>query len=146
MVSPPWTVTFDKAGNLYGGAGSNASQTCGGSSCGEVYKLTPPSKGQTTWTQNVLYNFTGGADGGSPDALGSLVIDDAGNVYGTTGYGGENYGTNGFGVVFKLTPNPVATTTTITKNTPNPSKTGQVVTVSFTVTQTAKANSLPTAR
>jgi Bacterial Ig-like domain (group 3) len=140
----PAGVTFDNAGNLYGGAGSTiVNQYCQGG-CGEVYKLTPPSRGQTTWSQNVLYSFTGGADGGSPDALGTLIVDDAGNVYGTTGYGGINYGTYGFGVVFKLAPNPVATATTITKNSPNPSITGQVVTVGLTVTQTVKANSKPT--
>lgn len=139
----PGDVTFDKAGNLYGvAAGGIVNQNCLSFGCGVVYKLTPPSSGQTTWTENVLYSFTGGADGDSPN--GTPVIDDAGNVYGIAYYGGVNYGEHGFGVVFKLTPNPVATTTTITKNSPNPSVTGQVVTVSLTVAQTVTANSKPT--
>jgi uncharacterized repeat protein (TIGR03803 family) len=50
----------------------------------------------------VLYNFTGGADGGQPDGL---VEDASGNLYGTTGLGGDPncYGAWGrCGVVFKL--------------------------------------------
>jgi len=50
----------------------------------------------------VLYNFTGGADGGEP---GGLVEDAAGNLYGTTALGGDPncYGAWGrCGVVFKL--------------------------------------------
>jgi uncharacterized repeat protein (TIGR03803 family) len=50
----------------------------------------------------VLYNFTGGADGGAPQGL---VVDEAGNLYGTTGLGGDPncYGAWGrCGVAFKL--------------------------------------------
>jgi uncharacterized repeat protein (TIGR03803 family) len=47
-------------------------------------------------TYKVLYNFTGGSDGGGPD-YGSLVQDKAGKLYGTTGSGGSGYGT-----VFKV--------------------------------------------
>jgi uncharacterized repeat protein (TIGR03803 family) len=46
-----------------------------------------------------LYKFTGGADGNSPRA--SLVRDQAGNLYGTTEFGGDHK----VGTVFKLTPN-----------------------------------------
>jgi uncharacterized repeat protein (TIGR03803 family) len=51
----------------------------------------------------VLYNFTGGSDGGPP--VGSLVQDKAGNLYGTTFLGGDsNYGcADGCGTVFKVT-------------------------------------------
>ncbi len=56
----------------------------------------PPSP---TQTYRVIYNFTGGADGGQP--TGGLVIDAAGNLYGTTtSYGGPAFG----GTVFKLIP------------------------------------------
>ena len=51
-------------------------------------------EGETSYS--VLYNFTGGADGGSPDA--GVIRDEAGNLYGTT-YGG---GSAGAGVVFRL--------------------------------------------
>ena len=48
--------------------------------------------------EQVLYSFTGGLDGGYPDA--PLVFDSNGNLYGTTGGGGAN----GDGTVFELTP------------------------------------------
>ncbi len=56
----------------------------------------PPSP---TQTYRVIYNFTGGGDGGAPTA--GLVVDAAGNLYGTTINGG---GPAGGGTVFKLTP------------------------------------------
>jgi uncharacterized repeat protein (TIGR03803 family) len=145
---PASGLVFDKAGNLYGMA-FGGTANCSGEGCGVVYELTPPADGQTTtWTENVLYSFTGGADGAETPRVdagpGTPIFDSAGDLYGTTWDGGKNYYPYGFGVVYKLAPNPVATTTTITKNAPNPSTTGQVVTVSFTVTQTVKANSQPT--
>src|SRR5579872_2395178 len=47
--------------------------------------------------EKILYNFTGGSDGGDPAT--ALVFDEAGNAYGTTVVGGTGYGT-----VFKLSP------------------------------------------
>ena len=49
-------------------------------------------------TQNVLYNFTNTPDGGYPES--GLVLDAAGNLYGTTLYGGVH----GRGSVFMITP------------------------------------------
>ena len=54
----------------------------------------PPSP---TQTYRVIYNFTGSADGGAPTT--GLVVDAAGNLYGTTSSGGRRDGT-----AFKLTP------------------------------------------
>ena len=85
-------VIFDDAGNLYG-----TTRLGGTYGAGTVFKLTPNSDGR--WTESVLHNFTGGADGGQP--IVGLVFDGAGSLYGTT-YGGSAYG---FGTVFKLTPN-----------------------------------------
>ncbi len=45
----------------------------------------------------MLYSFTGGRDGGS---TGGLIFDSSGNLYGTSGYGGDN----DYGLVFQLTP------------------------------------------
>ena len=56
--------------------------------------MTTQSAQAQTFT--VLYNFTGGSDGGSPYA--GLVRDAAGNLYGTTSVGGSYY----YGAVFKL--------------------------------------------
>jgi hypothetical protein len=60
---------------------------------------------ETTPTETVLYNFTGGADGGVPE--GGLIRDAAGNLYGTTNIGGNTSSScpleyNGCGVVFEL--------------------------------------------
>src|SRR5271165_5903763 len=59
--------------------------------------LTQPAQTQTF---KVLYNFTGGQDGASPEA--GLTMDKAGNLYGTT-YFGTYHGNNDYGTVFKLT-------------------------------------------
>ena len=94
---PVGGVTIGRDGNLYG-------TTSGGGqhSSGVVYKLSPPATVCKSflcpWTETLLYQFTGGADGGVPNA--GVIFDGAGNLYGTTGGGG----TGGYGVVFKLTP------------------------------------------
>jgi uncharacterized repeat protein (TIGR03803 family) len=53
-------------------------------------------------TYQVLYNFTGGTDGGFPVDGGVLAIDSSGNLYGTTLRGG----TCNLGTLFELSPNP----------------------------------------
>jgi uncharacterized repeat protein (TIGR03803 family) len=85
-------VVFDRAGNLYGTTISGGG-LCG---CGVVYKLAPQANGK--WKYTVLHRFTGGNDGDQPDA--NLIVDDKGNLYGTTPIGGR-YGS---GVVFEVTP------------------------------------------
>jgi uncharacterized repeat protein (TIGR03803 family) len=98
-------LIFDSAGNLYGttvqGGGS---PYCGGG-CGVVYQLTPNADG--SWKESVLHSFhRGGKDGDSP-TTGSLIFDQAGNLYGTTAWGGGrgNCPFGGCGIVFGLTPN-----------------------------------------
>ena len=91
--SPTAGPVADAAGNLYGTtiSGGNAPR-----SAGTVFELTPGP--QNTWTLTTLYNFTGELDGGNPTS--SLIFDSAGNLYGTTLYGG-NYGQ---GVVYEIIP------------------------------------------
>ena len=60
--------------------------------------FAPPSA-QAQGQYHVLYSFTGGTDGGYPEA--GLVRDNAGNLYGTTYEGGAS----DFGTVFELTAN-----------------------------------------
>ena len=67
----------------------------GTSGWGTIFSLTPPVAGQTAWSENVLYSFTGGADGGSPDN--TPVLGSDGTVYGT-----NNFNSNGYGTVFAL--------------------------------------------
>jgi len=107
----PFTgVTLDAQGNLYGVAegGGDTSVTCNGNpGCGVVFKLTPAQS--PPWPESVLYAFAGGADGADPFMY--VVLDSAGNVYGTTGAGGNTTGSlcigngdSGCGVVFELSP------------------------------------------
>lgn len=93
-------VILDSEGALYGATAGGGTGTClyqNVSGCGVVYKLTPPVSGNS-WTESVLYTFSGGNDGGDP--LGSLVFGKSGNLYGTAILGGVHGG----GVVFELIP------------------------------------------
>ena len=95
--SSPNAVTLDAAGNLYGTTFSGGTGKCDYQTCGVVYKLD--SAGNYT----VLYSFTGGADGANP--AGGVIRDSAGNLYGTTAYGGAcDRQTTGCGVVYKVDP------------------------------------------
>ena len=78
----------------------------GPSSQGAVFTLTPPAVAGGTWTENVIYGFTGGTDGGKPYS--GVIFGKAGVLYGTTGLGG----TGGYGTVFALTPSKTGSTWT----------------------------------
>jgi len=95
-------LIFDATGNLYGttGAGGLNESGCGifGLGCGVVFKLAPKPDG--TWTESVLYRFTGGVDGAAPAA--GLVSDAAGNLYGTTWEGGFGSGCSAAGCALSL--------------------------------------------
>src|ERR1017187_3746819 len=82
---PQAGVARDPAVNLYG-----TTVNGGAAGWGVVFKL------DTVGRQTVLYNFTGGADGGNPS--GGVLGASAGNFYGTT----LNGGAASWGVVFKL--------------------------------------------
>jgi len=106
----PWGgLARDPEGNLYGttNVGGNVdlpacTNEVSGNGCGVVFKLDP--SGQET----TLYAFTGGSDGGGPTK--DLIRDAAGNLYGTTVFGGDLSANCplgyqlGCGVVFKITP------------------------------------------
>ena len=89
---PAASLIFDAAGNLYG----TTSEGGGACYCGAVFKLAPNQDG--SWTESVLHSFSYNSDGGYSHA--GLILDAAGNLYGTTLQGG-----NGYGTVFKLAPN-----------------------------------------
>ncbi len=99
--SPNGGLVRDSQGNIYGTTwiGGGNYSTCNPMpampvGCGVVYKLAPNG------TQTILHTFANTSDGGYPN--GNLFLDSAGNVYGTTAYGGDP--TCGCGVVFKITP------------------------------------------
>lgn len=89
-INPPAGVTLDAAGNLYG-----TTSLGGAYGGGIVYKLSPSNSG---WTETILYNFQGLSDGQNP--VGGVILDPAGNLYGTTFDGGVNGG----GTVYELSP------------------------------------------
>ena len=112
-----------------------------------IYELTP-SGSNGIWAESALYSFTGGSDGDNSlnysVAMATPFLDQAGNVYVTSPNGGDAFGAAGDGTVFGLKLNPVPTAVTITTNAPSPAVTGQVVTVSFAVSQSAKVSYKPT--
>jgi len=88
-------------GNFYGTTyGGGASNNCGYSGCGTVFRITPSG------TLTTLHSFAG-ADGAIPTA--GLVQATDGNFYGTT-YGGYYSGNYTFGTVFRITPSGTLTT------------------------------------
>jgi len=90
---------FDSSGNLFGvtqfGGGGPCDNIHLPSGCGAVFELSPSGNGG--WTEILLHSFQG-SDGEGPS--GELILDHAGNLYGTT-LGGANY----LGTVFELSPN-----------------------------------------
>ena len=94
---PYAALTHDAAGNFY-----SIAQVGGAYGYGTVFKLDPA--GNFT----VLHAFTGGADGGfglgDAGSHDSVILDAAGNLYGTAPLGGSAFGSSGNGVVFKITP------------------------------------------
>jgi uncharacterized repeat protein (TIGR03803 family) len=90
-------LVFGTSPNLYGTTGQGGANTCSEVGCGTIFRLTHGSNGR--WRETILYNFKPGASGSFPGA--GVVMDKAGNLYGTTGGGGTSCGC---GVVYKLTP------------------------------------------
>lgn len=87
-------LAFDTAGNLYVTTIYGGAHCVRGGGCGAVYKL---SLGQDGWTAEILYSFKGGKkDGAGPWS--GVVLDAAGNIYGTTGVGGSS----SMGTVYEL--------------------------------------------
>jgi uncharacterized repeat protein (TIGR03803 family) len=82
-ANPSGPLVADQAGNLYG-----ATQGGGQIDSGTVFEMSPQGNGN--WKETVLSSFSGGAMGGSP--LGTLVIDQAGNLYGVASAGGLGCG------------------------------------------------------
>jgi uncharacterized repeat protein (TIGR03803 family) len=69
-------------GALYG------TTTLGGlNNSGTLFRLSPPTGGQTDWTERILHTFNGGSDGARPDS--DVLIDANGKIYGLTQQGGD---------------------------------------------------------
>jgi len=92
-ADPDGGLISDQAGNFYG-----AVRGGGAHDYGAIFQMSPPAGQGGHWTESVIYNFTGGNDGGVP--TGELIFDQAGNLYGMALLGGSTGG----GTVFELTP------------------------------------------
>src|SRR5208282_3463792 len=97
-------LTMDSAGNIYGATiwGGAHGPCTEGFGCGTVYKLTPVTKGKKkgTWTEKILYSFKGGKK--DADQPAGVALDEAGNIYGGSTFGGKY----GDGIVFELVAPP----------------------------------------
>jgi hypothetical protein len=106
---PVTGLASDRAGNLYGTTAAG-----GVHGVGIVFELKPNAT-RTQWAKTIIYQFCPGGDlTGCPDGAqpeGRLVVDRAGNLYGTTRSGGLSGAANfpGHGTVFKLSPNAART-------------------------------------
>ena len=90
-MGPTSSLIFDANGNLYG-----TTLEGGTNGAGVVFEMMPNGSGG--WTEIVLHNFGTGDDGAFPQA--GVILDGAGNLYGTTGAGGIQSD----GTVFEVTP------------------------------------------
>ncbi len=83
------------SGNIY-----ESLQDGGAFGYGQVFELVNSSG---NWIYTDLYDFTDGADGAN--AIGGVVLDSSGNLYGTTTFGaGTGCGGGGCGTVWMITP------------------------------------------
>lgn len=112
--SPESPLILSSLGVLYGntfwgGTALNCPESAYAQGCGVVFQLAPPTGTVTTWTQKVLYNFTGvSPDGAHP--YGPMSINANTDLFGTTFSGGgtqdlcfpEAY--IGCGTIFELKP------------------------------------------
>jgi uncharacterized repeat protein (TIGR03803 family) len=94
-VNPVAALAEDAEGNLYGTTlyGGTGKCTLG---CGTVFKLTPSGE------ETLVHNFTAniGSDGNTPRA--GVILDAAGNLYGTTQAGGWGSCHGGCGTVYEV--------------------------------------------
>ena len=109
---PNGGLIIDAAGNLYGVTAYGGTGYClllgSNAGCGTVYEISPPQQKGDAWTETILYSFATAKEGYL--AIGSLVFDSAGHLYGTTWFGGDKgttcdslYGGQ-CGVAFELSP------------------------------------------
>jgi uncharacterized repeat protein (TIGR03803 family) len=97
-AQPIGPLAVDSAGNIYGTTYAGGTGACQGlaSYCGTVFKI---ALNGSAYSETVLWSFNN-TDGQHPTS--GVILDKAGNLYGTTEYGGT--GTWANGVVFEVIP------------------------------------------
>lgn len=109
-ANPEGGLTFGSDGRLYGTTiygGGLGGMLCNAQGCGTIFSVQPPPTFPRSvfesWTEEPLYRFTGGSDGGDPES--SPAFDSSGNLYGTAVFGGNGCSGSGCGTVYQLTRN-----------------------------------------
>jgi hypothetical protein len=101
-ADPNFGVVFGSDGALYGGTSGTTGSCTSGYGCGGIFRLTPPPtscpNSNCYWRETMLHWFTGQPDGATLTSR--LIFDRAGNIYGTTFFGGA-YNT---GAAYELSP------------------------------------------
>ena len=112
--SPTGQLAIDGSDDLFGTTFSGGAGVRDPHGQGTIFELIPNKK-KTQWGELLLYSFCATSsncpDGANPTS--ELVQDNAGNIFGTTGWGGLipcDGDPNGCGSVFKLAPGPVELT------------------------------------
>jgi len=90
-ANPSGALAIDAMGNIFGVVASG-----GGLNFGAVFEISPSSNG--TWTANLLHVFGAALNDGAFPSGEGVVLDAAGNLYGTTNSGGAY----GYGTVYQL--------------------------------------------
>ena len=101
---PYGSPLLDPKGNLYGVTTDGGTGACGDYGCGTIYELSAQTGG--SWNEKILHSFAAGGDGEAP--WGGLLLDAAGNLYGTV-KGDFNVGSG----IFELSPGASGWTNTI---------------------------------
>src|SRR5579862_2028898 len=108
-AGPYSTLTIDHAGDIFGVTMAGGNRGCVPlfwvyRGCGTAFEL---ARSGGTWRKRILHTFSGGIDGGNP--VTQLVLDKAGNLFGTAYCGGAYYSCvqegAGAGVFFELSSN-----------------------------------------
>jgi len=98
---PTSSLITDSTGNFYG------TTTYGGEyGAGVVFELSP--NGSEGWNETVLHSFSSFWDDGANPFMAPVMFDNAGNLYGTTEFGGSE----NFGAVYELSPSGTGWTET----------------------------------
>jgi len=95
----PLGLVADEEGDLYGTTDLGGPNTNCYQGCGTTFELSPPSTPGGKWTKTTIHAFNAdGVDGYQPTP--SILLDNEGNIFGTTYFGGAHNA----GMIYELVP------------------------------------------